>query len=464
MRRVHRADRNERIGRRTFLERSLSVCAPAFLARSDDGRDPILGIGDVAVERSGRREPALLLNYDDTTPREALTKDWTRGEAVWPLRVTWRDDSLAGAELEFVLTGRRTGATTRLPASGPVSFSPAAEGLAADIYDILVLARRERRAFRFPWHFSAYGTPAIPELRFGVCQSIPAPAGPAEVERLISVMQDLHVEAVRTDFLWQLIEPRDGVYAFADYDAIASGITSAGIGILATLGYGTRWSNANNDDETQFYPPDDPLAYQDYVARTVEHFSGVISIWELWNEPNVQFFWRPEPSSKADLELLRAGFIGVKYEDPGATVVLGGLTGNGLNAIVQHGVPQDFLKDLYAYDGARWFDVLNVHPYYHPYDGIPGLESMLEGTRRVATEYGDRDKPLWITEIGWPRELAGSEAHASWVKNVYSLNLPTFWYNLRDRPGDWYNFGLVSADYSPEPAYYAYKEMARARG
>jgi len=386
-----------------------------------------------------------------------------RGEAVWPLRVTWRDDSLRTADLEYVLTGRRSGGTLRLPANDPVTFSPAKERLAADIYDIRVVVRDERREFRFPWHFSAYGKPSIPEFRFGVCQFILPSASLADVDRLIFLMNDLHVETIRMDFRWQFIEPRQGVHVFSEYDAIASLITSAGIKILPILGYGTEWSNASNDTEPHSYPPDEPLYYQDYVARTVEYFRDRISIWELWNEPNVRFFWRPEPDSKAYLDLLRAGFIGVKYEDPNAVVVLGGLTGNGLYSIPEHGVPSNFLKDLYDYDGGRFFDVINVHPYCHPYGGRHPLEGRLGETRKLATSYGDIDKPLWITEIGWPRELVGRSAHASWVKTVYSLDIPVFWYNLRDEPGDYYNFGLATADYSPVPAYHAYKEVAGGR-
>ena len=462
MRRTYWADRGDLLGRRQFVERVIAVCAPSLSAFPRDAGPAETETDGADTVEPRLREPGVLLNYDAATPREALTKDLTRGEAVWPLCVTRRPESLRTSVLEYVLTGRRTGAVVRLPADNPVRFSPSEEGLGEDIYDIQVAAWEERFVTmqRFPWHFSAYGKAVIPQLRFGVCQSIPPTASDADIEQLVASMKDLHVDAVRMDFLWQSIETRKHEYSFSAYDAIASRITSEGIRLLPILGYGTEWSNSSNDGEEQFHPPEEPLDYQDYVARTVEHFSGAVSIWELWNEPNVPFFWRPQPDSKAYLDLLRAGYIGVKYADPTAVVLLGGLTGNGLDPIVQHSVPKDFLKDLYDSDGGRFFDVINVHPYVHPYEGKSFLSERLDRTRSVAASYGDADKPVWITEIGWPRELGGREVQADWVRTVYSLGIPVFWYNLRDNPFEPWNFGLMDTDHAPQPAYDAYKQLA----
>ena len=72
---------------------------------------------------------------------------------------------------------------------------------------------------------------------------------------------------------------------------------------------------------------------------------------EIWNEEDNASWWAGAPNPAAYAELLKATYPVVKAADPGATVVLGGLTGNDY----------PFLEGVYAAGGKGSFDAVGVH-------------------------------------------------------------------------------------------------------
>ena len=113
-------------------------------------------------------------------------------------------------------------------------------------------------------------------------------------------------------------------------------------------------------------------------------------------------------------------------------------------------------------------------------EGIPVLINHIREIRDVMERYGDGNKPMWITEYGWPatRKKDSSvqrdfDNQAQWLTDSFnamlSLNNITalFWYNFRnDRPEDSpkydameSNFGLVEYDWTPKSSYEAYRQF-----
>ncbi len=90
--------------------------------------------------------------------------------------------------------------------------------------------------------------------------------------------------------------------------------------------------------------------------------------------------------------MLDAAHDAVKEADPGAKVVLAGLTGT------EDGSPWDILRYQYRRGGILGsFDVAAMHLY----TGKP--ENVVEGVRlfrRVMKRHGDGGKPVWLTEFG----------------------------------------------------------------
>lgn len=118
-----------------------------------------------------------------------------------------------------------------------------------------------------------------------------------------------------------------------------------------------------------------------------------IRMWQVWNEPDVAYFWDTPNFARSYVELLRAAHRAIKQADPHATVVLGSLTGNSWRG----------LATVYKIHRARkLFDVVAENTYA---PGPTGVIKVLTRVRHVMDRNGDSGKPLIDTEVGWPSAL-----------------------------------------------------------
>ncbi len=214
------------------------------------------------------------------------------------------------------------------------------------------------------------------------------------------------------------------------------------------------------------YPPQDPDAFAAYAADLARRYPQ-IEAWEVWNEPNTSFFWRPAVKADGYATLLKKTYVAVKAANPNAKVILGGLSpGNSpeqLDAVPAAG----FLARIYQNGGGAFFDAVAYHAY-----GVGGLEDWLPYElgmiREVMDGYADTAKPIWITEMGYCTSGPGSaseERQAELVRQARTV-LPRFpyvprayWYTLRDAGGSAdpeKNYGLFRANGSPKPAVRAF--------
>ena len=189
---------------------------------------------------------------------------------------------------------------------------------------------------------------------------------------------------VRSDFDWYQcqFEP-GGAWNFAKFDRTVDDAAARGITVLPIL-YGIpRWAQPVNGHMEEF---------QDYIRRMTEHFGARITVVEIWNEQNLKSFWKGEPNPTNYLAVLKAAYEAVKDVDSRVRVSSGGTAG----------VPFEFIEEVYRLGGARYFDILAVHPYSHPDEPEGRMDVQLEKLREIMARYGDEGKPVWITEMGWP--------------------------------------------------------------
>ena len=212
---------------------------------------------------------------------------------------------------------------------------------------------------------------------------------------------------VRKDFLWQAIEPHPGQFDWRTTDRAVVGAAAAGLRVMPTLLGAPDWATGQATPESGTYPPSDPAAFGRFAAAVAARYGPggnfmrhhreldpyVIRTWEIWNEPNIPAFWRPEPDPVAYTALLAEGARGIRSVDPGAEIVMAGLP-DSLGGMA----PQDFLHGVYAAGGAPHFDTLAIHPYA---PDVAGLLTLVERFREVADAAGDAATPLRVTEFGW---------------------------------------------------------------
>ena len=324
---------------------------------------------------------------------------------------------------------------------------------------------------------------------FGLSTHI-SPGDPDRRQAELELNRAAGVRILRRDFRWHVIEPEDDRFDFAPYDAVVDDAAEYGQELIGLLVYGVDWAITDWSHSSI-----DPAVFADYVSHTVEHFRGRVRYWEVWNEENWVIAWRPAPDPAAYGALLKAAYEAAKAADPECVVSFGGLAASDFLA----DEPWTFLEDVYAAhpDIGEYFDVLAIHPYTLLQQ--PGPEEDTVGgsvpfrvrhARRILERHGDGDKPIWITELGWPAcpcppvepparpvPNVSYEEQASYLVRAFVLAISEgadmlLWYTFGDGPGDAEPvsesyFGLVRYDADattgpgpePKPAYYAYATM-----
>jgi hypothetical protein len=120
-----------------------------------------------------------------------------------------------------------------------------------------------------------------------------------------------------------------------------------------------------DSDERVWNPPRTPEQLRQwgrFVADTVAHFQGRAASFEIWNEPNLDTFWRPAPAPAEYAQLLAESYRSAKRAWPDATIVFGGLSENDAGFLERYYAEA---RRLFPDAAAQryFFDVLNVHPY-----------------------------------------------------------------------------------------------------
>ena len=191
---------------------------------------------------------------------------------------------------------------------------------------------------------------------------------------------------VRFDFEWWRIQKGpDAPFDFSHYDAVMVDAEAAGLAVLPII-YGNplpKWADPiwEHLDE-----------WERYVEAVVAHYGDRLPDIEIWNEQNLKGFWHHEPDPKRYAEALRVAYGAAKRANPRVRVLFGGTAGT----------PWEFIEGVYKAGGGPFFDVMNVHPYNHPRAPEGNLDARLEKLRALMAKYGDAEKPIAITEHGWP--------------------------------------------------------------
>lgn len=222
------------------------------------------------------------------------------------------------------------------------------------------------------------------ENPYGACAHVTRGEPPA---RTCAMMRIAGMGWVRSDFDWRGIETKKGEWNFANFDRVVAECEAEGVRLLPILGYSVPWA----------HPAHEHLdAWGEYVRRVVTRYGRRLPVVEVWNEENITNFWKsPNPTNY--VALLRRTYETAKRAEPEVRVAFGGTAG----------VPLGFIEEVYKLGGAKWFDIMNIHPYSHPGRPEGSMDAQIEKLRRVMAKYGDAKKPLWITEVGWPTHRQG---------------------------------------------------------
>ena len=200
------------------------------------------------------------------------------------------------------------------------------------------------------------------------------------------------IKRVRFGLQWQYVQKSpDAPFDFSRYDRIVAEMEAAGLTFLPIVDCPPKWANPVWD-----HLPEYARFVEAVVARYGDKFPDI----EIWNEVNL---WRPCTPERY-LGILRTAYTSAKKVNPGVRVLFSGTAGVAL----------DFLGKVYELGGKEYFDVVNIHPYCHPRAPEAWMDGEIKALCKLMAKYGDAQKPIVITEHGWP-------THDARIKDLHIL-------------------------------------------
>lgn len=268
---------------------------------------------------------------------------------------------------------------------------------------------------------------------------------------------------IRTDFFWPAVEPRKGHYDWSLYDDAALALRTRNLRPVFILGYNNpdAYSGQWMDGITL---PDEIAAFANFAAASAQRYRDLQPIWEIYNEPNRSNFWNPTPDPAAYMTLAQATIAALRRADPDCVIIAPAL-GHKMSAPV---LEVDFLEACLKLDLQPVVDGISIHPYVDP----EVVEDSYDAVRALLDRYPvqSRKLPILATEWGFAVDRHISEdVQADLLERMFLVNLSlgipmTIAYSAVDASADYVpdserHFGIVRADHSPKPAFFALQHM-----
>ena len=217
---------------------------------------------------------------------------------------------------------------------------------------------------------------------------------------------------MRSGFDWCNMEPSPGTYVWTEYDRRVDMALSRGLEWVGLICTSPGWANAVGSND--IYPPleEHKDEYAAFVTALAQHYRGRVTRYEFWNEPDMDFGWKPAANVVEYTKWLKRTYTALKAGDPDAVLAVGGLLGRDMW----------FLDGIYSNGGKDYFDAVAVHPYSTDYQGEPWIDTkMIADVRAVMAAGDDEAKPLWLTEYGWGVGSVPESTRASYVTQSLAL-------------------------------------------
>jgi hypothetical protein len=294
--------------------------------------------------------------------------------------------------------------------------------------------------------------------------------------------------SVRTDARWSVAEPDppsasgQHTYDWSTYDTIVGTLAKYGLRWMPTLDYPPPWAQEDPTERTQEDPnglgsemkeanTSDFVAFAAAMVRRYgidgtfwsahpELPAMPVRVWEIWNSPNVTYYWNPQdnaPERFADLYL--ATRTAMKAVNDKAVVMAGALD------LVNPPIASDevkFIKRMFAHrpEVRTNVDLWGLHPYQ---ETIYWTFRRLAKWRQALDLLNGRRMPIAIDELGYTTTKVSDQMRGDELVEL-AQELPRSGCDVMDfmpyswesseqdsnNPEDW--FGIWNHDGTPKPS------------
>jgi glycosyl hydrolase family 39 (putative alpha-L-iduronidase) len=286
-------------------------------------------------------------------------------------------------------------------------------------------------------------------------------------------------------------DPDDHAYRLGDLDELVRESARYGLRVMVDITGTPKWANGG---QTQNHMPthlSDLATFAKVLALRYDGRNpgkGQVSLWSVWNEPNLQQFLTPQyvgkrivsPSNYA--KLYKTVYAAIKSQNPWAKIAIGETSAQGRDkpaaGASQTVSPGTFAHLLSKVSGLR-FDAWAHHPYPTARTAPPlekvrypnvTLSTMPQFEKQLAKDFR-RVVPVWITEYGHetkpaqPRGISPSlqaayARQALTIAKGYSFVQMFCWFTFRDSAGNPWKSGLQSQSGAPKPAFTVFTGLA----
>ena len=265
---------------------------------------------------------------------------------------------------------------------------------------------------------------------------------------------------IRMDLHWEKTETAPGVYDFSAFDRLLASLDQFHLRALLILDY----TNPLYDDGKPTCSDTGRAAFARWAVAAATHFKNRGVMWEIWNEPNGGWFWKPKANPDDYAALALTVSKAIHDAAPDELVVGPALSGS----------KTDFLEVTAKADVIPYWSGITIHPYLRTSPENYG--DAYDRIRQFIKAYAAPGQPIDVmcgesgystTWQGIDEEIQGKYLARLFLFDVLSGVPLTIWYDWRDdglNPTDQeHHFGIVHHDYhpgaanayDPKPAYAA---------
>lgn len=313
----------------------------------------------------------------------------------------------------------------------------------------------------------------------GLCEDYPEETTTIEtIRKDMELLKQNGIRVLRISFGWDGIETEKDQYDWGFWDDfVKTAVDEYGITLIPYICYTPRWNSTGDSLNFWNHTPVDYDEFGDFMFDLVSRYKDRIHSWELWNEPDIKFFWSGTAGDLA--RLAKTGSKAVRKADPEAIVVLGGLAWD-----------VKWLESIFwDHDISPYVDVVNIHNYFETWHRSPieEITDYVNEVQDVIDQYGD-NQALWMAEVGYSTwrmtENKISEHYYAYFDYEHTFDYQAVhifktlallystghldaiaWYEIKDLPaiedviGDNNNrnLGVAEIDHTPKPGLYALK-------
>ncbi|MEM1989737.1 MAG: cellulase family glycosylhydrolase [Candidatus Bathyarchaeia archaeon] len=225
------------------------------------------------------------------------------------------------------------------------------------------------------------------------------PLSPAEIAEYVA---SLGVKWCRIWAEWPLIVTSNGKYKWDKMDEAIEELTKRKIRPFICLcsHYGSHFELPPTTSTEKM------RSWLNFVKVLVERYCEKVSHWEIWNEPNTAYFWKPEPNVEEYALLVKEVSKTIKNIDPNA-VILAGVTAM---------VDMEFSERLLARGTSLFINKF----VFHPYGEIPEETIKPINQLKRLLEMQENRIGLWQGECGYPstENTAGWYGTGPWGEKI----------------------------------------------